>query len=95
MKSHEKLSTPRDEGSYELRTGPIKTEPPARSVSCEPVYGWQNENGSQINIVPPNRILETREMDMKFEGRGKDRVERDEECGWGGSRTAITTTTVV
>ena len=95
MKSHEKLSTPRDEGSYELRTGPIKTEPPAKSVSPDAAYGWPNENGSQINIVPPNRILETKEMDMKFEGRGKDRVERDEEYGWSGSRTAMTTTTVL
>ena len=93
MKSHEKLSTPRDEGSYELRSGSIKTEPQTKSGSREPAYGWQNENGSQINIVPPNRILETREMDMKFEGRGKDRVEKDEEYGWGGRRTAMTMTT--
>ena len=95
IKTHEKLSTPRDEGSYELRSGPAKSEPPAKKASQETAYGWPSDNGSRINIVPPNRILATREMDMKIEGRGKDGGEKDEEYGWSGSRTAITTNTVL
>lgn len=95
IKSHEKLSTPRDEGSYELRTGPAKTEPPAKNAISEAAYGWPSDNGSQINIIPPNRILATREMDTKSEGRGKDGGEKDEEYGWSGSRIAISTNTVL
>ena len=70
-------------------------EPLPKNADPEAAYGWPNDNGSQINIVPPNRILATREMDAKFEGRAKDRGEKDEEYGWSGSRTAITTTTVL
>ena len=92
IKSHEKLSTPRDECSSELRTCASWTEPQAKNASQEAAeYGWPNDNGSQINIVPPNGILATREMDLRFEeGRAKD-----EEYGWSGSRSAISTNTVL
>ena len=60
--------------------------------------GWRdNENdGSQINIVPTGGSLKVREMDMRFEdreirnGRGKD-----EEYGWSGYRAAMSATIVV
>lgn len=60
-------------------------------------YGWQsNENdGSQVNIVPTGGVLEVRELEMGFEDRGRNGKEKDEEYGWGASRAAMSATTVV
>ena len=71
------------------KTGP--NVQPADNATRGAAYGpWQNENGSQINIVPTDRILEVRDMDMRFEDAG-----REEEYGWTGSRAAISTSTVL
>ena len=65
-------------------------------MSHELTYGWQNENCSQINIVPANRILEVKEMDMRSEDRDKHGRGKDEEYGWSnGSRAAISARTVL
>ena len=64
-------------------------------MSHELAYGWQNENGSQINIVPANRILEVKEMDMKSEERDKHERGKDEEYGWNGSHAATSARTVL
>ncbi len=84
----------RDGHSYELQPVATKTVRPANKPSREAPCGWQNENGSQINIVPINRDLEVRELDMRLEDRGKDGVEKDEEYGWSGTRAAMSASTV-
>ena len=57
-------------------------------MSRDLAYGWQNENSSQINIVPANRILEVKEMDVKSEEWDNHERGKDEEYGWNGSRAA-------
>ncbi len=93
-KSHKKIFSPHNGSSYELQDAPTKTVRLGNNRSPEALYGWQDENGSRINIVPINRILEVREMDMKFEDQGKNEGNKDE-YGWSGRRAAIPTRTVL
>ena len=93
-KSHKKLSSPHNGSSYELQTAPTKTVRLGNNTSRGIPYSWQDENGSRINIVPTNRILEVREMDMKFEDQGKNGRDKDE-YGWSERRAAISTRTVL
>ena len=93
-KSHKKLSSPHNGSSYEFQAAPTKTVRLGNDRSREVLYGWQDENGSRISIVPTNRILEVREMDMMFEDQGKNGGIKDD-YGWSGRRAAISTRTVV
>ena len=64
-------------------------------MSHDLAYGWQNENGSQINIVPANRILEVKVMDVRSEERDKHERDKDKEYGWNGSPVATSTRTIL
>ena len=94
-KSHSKLSSLCDGPSHELHTVPAQTPQPVNDMSHELGYGWQNGSGSQINIVPANRILKVKEMDMRSEDRDKHRSGKDEEYAWNGSRAAMSARTVL
>ena len=58
-------------------------------------YDWQHdENISQINIVPANRILEVKELDMKFENMSREGT--GDKSQWGSaSHTAVSANTVL
>ncbi len=45
-------------------------------------------------MVPTNRILEVREMDLQFEDQCKNGGDKDD-YGWGGRRAAISTRAVL
>ena len=64
-------------------------------MSHDLAYGWQNENGSQINIVPANRILEVKVMDVRSEERDKHGRDKFKEYGWNGSPVATSTRTIL
>lgn len=88
-RSHSKLSSRENQNSYELPNVPMRIVRRANkeNASCDSTYDWQNEGNSQTNIVPTNRILEVKDVDMRFE----DRVQAgdsDEERGESGSRAA-------
>lgn len=93
-KAHSKLSSSRNGYTHELQNVPAQDLRPVNNMSHDLAYGWQNENGSQINIVPTNRILEVKEMDVKSEEWDNHEWGKDEECGWNGSRAAASARTV-
>ena len=72
---------------------PTKTVRPANnndnnnseSREAAAAYGWQRDgnDGSQVNMVVTDGILEGRELEMGFEDQGRNERDKDEEYDWG------------